>query len=170
MSRLAFPIVIRMSWENLMHDNKFLTAEEVSDRYRGSISVGTLRNWRAMRIGPTFVKVGKAVLYPITELDAWDQKNMVTCRASKLLRMDADEDHAGARKTAPTCQFLGIDDLHFHDLRHEGVSRLFEIGRNIPQVAAVSGHRSWSSLKRYTHLRQTGDKYAHWKWLPVVTH
>jgi len=27
------------------------------------------------------------------------------------------------------CQFLGIDDLHFHDLRHEGVSRLFEIGR-----------------------------------------
>ena len=78
MSRLAFPIVIRMSWENLMHDNKFLTAEEVSDRYRGSISVGTLRNWRAMRIGPTFVKVGKAVLYPITELDAWDQKNMVT--------------------------------------------------------------------------------------------
>jgi len=66
------------------------------------------------------------------------------------------------------CQFLDIEDLHFHDLRHDGVSRLFEIGRNIPQVAAVSGHRSWSSLKRYTHLRQTGDKYAHWKWLPVV--
>jgi integrase len=68
------------------------------------------------------------------------------------------------------CQFLGIGDLHFHDLRHDGVSRLFEIGRNIPQVAAVSGHRSWSSLKRYTHLRQTGDKYAHWKWLAAVTH
>jgi hypothetical protein len=58
------------------------------------------------------------------------------------------------------CQFLEIIDLHLHDLRHDGVSRLFEIGRNIPQVAAVSGHRSWSSLKRYTHLRQTGDKYA----------
>jgi integrase len=68
-----------------------------------------------------------------------------------------------------SCQFLEIIDLHLHDLRHEGVSRLFEIGRNIPQVAAVSGHRSWSSLKRYTHLRQTGDKYAEWKWLPVVT-
>jgi integrase len=67
------------------------------------------------------------------------------------------------------CQFLGIQDLHFHDLRHDGVSRLFEIGRNIPQVAAVSGHRSWTSLKRYTHLRQMGDKYANWKWLPVVT-
>ena len=63
------------------------------------------------------------------------------------------------------CQFLGIKDLHFHDLRHEGISRLFEIGRTIPQAAAVSGHRSWSSLKRYTHFRQTGDKYAEWKWL-----
>jgi hypothetical protein len=74
-----------------MPDNKFLTAEEVSDRYRGGISVGTLRNWRAMRIGPTFVKIGKAVLYPINELDAWDQKNMVTCRPSKRLHMEVDE-------------------------------------------------------------------------------
>ncbi len=62
------------------------------------------------------------------------------------------------------CQFLEIEDLHFHDLRHEGISRLFEMGWNIPHVAAVSGHRSWASLKRYTHLRQTGDKYANWKW------
>ncbi|PPD10044.1 MAG: DNA-binding protein [Methylocystis sp.] len=74
-----------------MADNKFLTPEEVSERYRGGISVGTLRNWRAMRIGPAFVKIGKAVLYPIDELDAWDQKNMVTCRASKRLSMDTQD-------------------------------------------------------------------------------
>lgn len=67
------------------------------------------------------------------------------------------------------CHFLEIEDLHFHDLRHEGVSRLFEMGMNIPHAAAVSGHRSWTSLKRYTHLRDHGDKYAGWKWLPVVT-
>lgn len=67
------------------------------------------------------------------------------------------------------CQFLGIKDLHFHDLRHDGVSRLFEMGRNVPQVAAVSGHRSWASLQRYTHIRQAGDKYAGWNWLPIVT-
>ena len=66
------------------------------------------------------------------------------------------------------CQFLGIADLHFHDLRHDGVSRLFETGLGIPQVGSVSGHRAWSSLKRYTHLRQTGDKYADWKWLSVA--
>jgi integrase len=59
--------------------------------------------------------------------------------------------------------------LHFHDLRHDGVSRLFELGWNIPHVAGVSGHRSWQSLKRYTHIRQTGDKYARWPWLAAIT-
>jgi integrase len=63
------------------------------------------------------------------------------------------------------CKFLTIDDVHFHDLRHEGCSRLFELGWTIPQVATVSGHRSWQSLKRYSHLRQTGDKFAGWKWM-----
>ncbi|AOK40856.1 site-specific integrase [Burkholderia vietnamiensis] len=63
------------------------------------------------------------------------------------------------------CEFLAIDDLHFHDLRHEGASRLFEMGWNIPHVAAVTGHRSWASLKRYTHLRHTGDRWAGWEWL-----
>lgn len=67
-----------------------------------------------------------------------------------------------------TCKLLGIEDLKFHDLRHEGVSRLFELGWNIPHVAAVSGHKSWTSLKRYTHIRQTGDKYAGWEWLEKV--
>jgi hypothetical protein len=58
----------------LITQARFLTAEEVSERYRGEITVGTLRNWRAMRVGPGFIKIGKAVLYPISELDAWDQK------------------------------------------------------------------------------------------------
>jgi hypothetical protein len=64
-------------------DSKFLTAEEVSERYRGQVTVGTLRNWRAMRIGPAFIKIGKAVLYPVEQLDAWDRKNMVMCQPSR---------------------------------------------------------------------------------------
>lgn len=53
------------------------------------------------------------------------------------------------------CQALDlpIRDLRFHDLRHEGISRLFEAGYSIEQVALVSGHRSWTQLKRYTNLR-----------------
>ncbi len=68
-----------------MEPRKFLTVDEVTERYRGEVSTGTLRNWRSMRIGPTFVKIGKAVLYPVDELDAWDEKNLVACRASRGL-------------------------------------------------------------------------------------
>jgi hypothetical protein len=75
-----------------MNDRKFLTPEEVCERYRGGVSAGTLRNWRAMKIGPTFVKVGKTVLYPTHELDAWDQKNTVPYRASKRLSVGADDE------------------------------------------------------------------------------
>lgn len=48
---------------------------------------------------------------------------------------------------------LSIPDLHFHDLRHEGTSRLFEQGLDIQHVALVTGHKSWAHLKRYTQLK-----------------
>lgn len=49
---------------------------------------------------------------------------------------------------------LNIEDLHFHDLRHEAISRLFELGSlDMMEVAAISGHKSLSMLKRYTHLK-----------------
>jgi len=50
------------------------------------------------------------------------------------------------------CERLTIEDLHLHDLRHEGICRLFEAGLNIPEVSLISGHMSWATLKRYTHL------------------
>lgn len=50
------------------------------------------------------------------------------------------------------CDRLSIQDLRFHDLRHEGISRLFEQGLAIQEVAIISGHTSWAMLRRYTHL------------------
>ena len=47
----------------------------------------------------------------------------------------------------------GIDDLRFHDLRHEAISRFFEMGLTIPEVALISGHRDYRMLARYTHLK-----------------
>jgi len=46
----------------------------------------------------------------------------------------------------------GIIDLKFHDLRHEAVSRFFELGLNVMEVSTISGHKALSMLKRYTHL------------------
>lgn len=62
------------------------------------------------------------------------------------------EDTVGANFRR-ACSRLEIVDLHFHDLRHEGTSRLFEAGYGIPEVAIVTGHRDWKSLKRYTNLK-----------------
>lgn len=47
----------------------------------------------------------------------------------------------------------GIEGLHFHDLRHEAVSRFFEKGLSVPEAALISGHRDYRMLFRYTHLR-----------------
>lgn len=53
------------------------------------------------------------------------------------------------------CERLQIEDLHFHDLRHEGISRLLESGRyTLQDVAMISGHKSWNMLRRYAHLER----------------
>jgi integrase len=46
---------------------------------------------------------------------------------------------------------VGASDLHFHDLRHEAVSRWFELGLTHPEVALMSGHRDTRTLMRYAH-------------------
>jgi integrase len=46
----------------------------------------------------------------------------------------------------------GIEALRFHDLRHEGVSRLFELGLNVIEVSTISGHKELRMLRRYSHL------------------
>ena len=47
----------------------------------------------------------------------------------------------------------GLSDLRFHDLHREAISRFFELGLNIPEVAVISGHKDRRMLFWYTHLR-----------------
>ncbi|HDR9512159.1 site-specific integrase [Burkholderia cepacia] len=47
----------------------------------------------------------------------------------------------------------GLADFRFHDTRHEATSRLFELGLNPVEVAAVTGHKTQAMLARYTHLQ-----------------
>ncbi|HKN02050.1 MAG TPA: site-specific integrase [Candidatus Binataceae bacterium] len=52
-----------------------------------------------------------------------------------------------------TCKRAEIKDLNLHDLRHEATSRFFERGLSIEKVAAITGHKTWAMLRRYTHPR-----------------
>ena len=47
----------------------------------------------------------------------------------------------------------GIEDLRFHDLRHEATTRLFEKGLNTVEVASITGRKDLRMLRRYTHRK-----------------
>jgi integrase len=83
----------------------------------------------------------------------------LTPKAYELLQ-GLDRDHeqvfpltANALKMAwgRILKVANIEDLHFHDLRHEAVSRFFEMGLTVPEVASISGHRDVRMLLRYAH-------------------
>jgi hypothetical protein len=65
-----------------MGDRKYLTAEEVSERYRGAVSVGRCGIGGGRRVGPAFVKIGKAVLYPV--MSSTPGTRGIRCRAVPL--------------------------------------------------------------------------------------
>lgn len=57
------------------------------------------------------------------------------------------------KRRAARAGCIGVQELRFHDLRHEAVSRFFEKGLNTAEVASISGHRDLRMLFRYTHLK-----------------
>jgi integrase len=91
----------------------------------------------------------QALRFPLrpsdTDLVVWgDARDQVSGRRKPY---DFTEAWEKARTRA------GLSGLHFHDLRHEAVSRLVEAGLSDQEVAAISGHKTMQMLKRYTHLR-----------------
>ena len=110
----------------------------------------------------------------------WNDVNLVTGIASLYDTKNGDDRHIPLTKTAiqllsnltqsnefvfpisANCLRLAwercrnksnIKGLRFHDLRHEAVSRFFEMGLSVPEVALISGHKDVRQLFRYTHLK-----------------
>jgi len=70
--------------------------------------------------------------------------------------MDALRSQFNRLKDSAKGQWTGVginpfDDLRFHDLRHEALSRLSDAGLNVIELSHISGHRTLGMLKRYTH-------------------
>lgn len=102
-------------------------------------------------------KRGNDQRIPLLSVSGYDPVALIEARRGSRNNAEArifpfNHRSAGTAFTR-ACKDLGIVDLHFHDLRHEGTSRLFEAGFQIPQVALVTGHKDWKMLRRYTHLR-----------------
>lgn len=82
--------------------------------------------------------------------DILARQKTAAVRTSRIFPWLMETPSAALRRAAKSLQ---IDDLTFHDLRHDGISRLFEYGLDIPRVAMISGHKTWANLKRYTHIK-----------------
>ena len=102
-------------------------------------------------------KDGNDQRIPLLKLSGYDAVELV--EAQRFARTNSDprifpfNPRSAGTAFRGACVEEGIIDLHFHDMRHEGTSRLFEAGLQIHQVALVTGHRDWKMLRRYTHLR-----------------
>ena len=75
--------------------------------------------------------------------------------ADVLIPVDAKSFAARWREGIKMC---GLDGLRFHDLRHEGITRLAEDGLTIPQLQQFSLHESWESLRRYVNLNHRDER------------
>jgi len=80
---------------------------------------------------------------------------------ARMLKMGGDSDLlvplsavAIASEFNQSCHILGMSDFRFHDLRHEGATRLAENGLTIPQIQQVTLHDTWSSLERYVSVKK----------------
>ena len=79
---------------------------------------------------------------------------------NQILQMDKSQEriftstpHAITTAFMRATKRAGISGLSFHILRHEAISRFFERGFSLAEVALISGHKTWSMLRRYTHLK-----------------
>ena len=55
----------------------YLTPSDLVDRYKGKVTVRTLANWRSSGISPPYTKVNGRILYPLDQLESWEQKRTV---------------------------------------------------------------------------------------------
>jgi len=85
------PLLNHWSYGEAVSVPAYLPLEEVVERYRNQVSEGTLRNWRSKRIGPSFIKIGKAILYPIEELKRWDRSNLISCKRMSTASFGAND-------------------------------------------------------------------------------
>lgn len=104
-------------------------------------------------------KYGNDQRVPLVDITGYDPLGLI--EAQRAIRTNADNRIFPYTSTAISAAFtrtaakLKIDDLHFHDMRHEATSRLFEAGLKLEQVALITGHKDWKMLRRYTHIKAT---------------
>jgi hypothetical protein len=98
-------------------DHAFLTPEELSRRWRNSVDVQTLRNWRASKpkLGPAYHRIGRAVLYRMDHVMAWEEENLQRTKPHRAGPNVSERDNPElAQRTAPNARPLPCKSKQIH--------------------------------------------------------
>ena len=100
-------------------------------------------------------KMGNHQLVPILG-KAWEILESLPILDERIFPHDTNSTIAVFERARNRIALTGmpkIKDLRFHDLRHLGITKLFQLGLSIQEVSVVSGHKNWAQLSRYTHIQ-----------------
>ena len=130
-----------------MSGNADLEAKIIDAIYRGACD--------AAELSRALVLIAEYFESPGVLLGELDQAQPHRSFAFGVHTIDASffTGYARCENLDPAPRAYAALDFHFHDLRHEAITRLFERGLNIAEVSAISGHKELRMLQRYTHLR-----------------
>lgn len=134
--------ILELNWENIDLSNATAYLPDTKNGESRTVplstkAVGTLRALSRNIHGSVFTSAGSSVSHAFN----------IAVRRARI------EYEAQCREAGKAPFKVYLYDLHFHDLRHEATSRLFERGFNPMEVATITGHKTLQMLKRYTHLK-----------------
>lgn len=139
------PLIILLAQETAMRRTELLTL--TADQVHGDVAK------------LTETKNGHDRDVPLSEIAVDALQRLAKLNGQKDGRYFSLKPNTVSNYIPIVCKAAGIKNFRFHDLRHEATSRLFELGFEVMEVAAITGHLTLTQLKRYTHLR-AGDLAA----------
>lgn len=139
-----------LQWENVNLDKRVVLLRDTKNG-----------DDRTVPLTSEAVRVLRGMLRPSEEVSALPRGRVFKANlAATRIAFTRAVERARAQYVA-ACERIGqvpdpryFKDLVFHDLRHEATSRLYELGVfRDAEVAQITGHKTLSMLKRYTHFR-----------------
>ena len=111
-------------------------------------------DWAEPSLRIPLTKNGEARTIPLTQTAISVLRSMVNAKMKDTDRLFPKTGNALRLAWNRLRHKAGLDDVRWHDLRHEATSRLFELGLTAPEVALITGHKSLTMLFRYAHAER----------------
>jgi integrase len=147
--------LLKGEYESLMEN----LAAEMRDVVDLALETG-MRRSELLKLRPEHISSSNKLVRVIDPKNGVDRNIPLTGKAFEIVSARLGDDSVFSiqpdnvtKSFLKACRAADITGLRFHDLRHEAISRFFEEGLSVAQVASISGHSDYRMLARYAHLR-----------------